>query len=262
VAVEPVVRVARERVRIVAAKVVAGAGVLIKKKKKKKKWGQRRQRKWKLQRISQQEISLEFEVGISLLRRNRRIEKSVLMQSTTLGRLRYIPEDHKPNHKHEIAWLQYAFRVLEDGFESYFMLAVWFIVDYSATHVVVDEIRVHVVDAVVHDGRRDVLAGDALGPRGLNVQVEPWLSTILASVFLKTGTKFMTLFFLQHKMAKVSYQVPLVLEQWIGGIRLWRDVDQVLDLERVVASLVRPETLWVWSTDNADRHSPKRCLNA
>jgi hypothetical protein len=46
------------------------------------------------------------------------------MQSTTLGRLRYIPEDHKPNHKHEIAWLQYAFRVLEDGFESYFMLAV------------------------------------------------------------------------------------------------------------------------------------------
>ncbi len=54
----------------------------------------------------------------------------------------------------------------------------------SYTHVVVDEVWVHVVDAVVHDGRGDVLAGDALRPRRAHVQVQPRLAAVLTRVFL------------------------------------------------------------------------------
>ena len=39
------------------------------------------------------------------------------------------------------------------------------------THIVVDEIWVHVVHAVVHNGGGDVLAGHTLGPGGGHVQV-------------------------------------------------------------------------------------------
>ena len=38
---------------------------------------------------------------------------------------------------------------------------------------------------VVHDGRGDVLAGDAQGPGSANVQVKLGLASILTSVFLK-----------------------------------------------------------------------------
>lgn len=72
----------------------------------------------------------------------------------------------------------------------------------------------HVVDAVVHDGRRHVLPGDTLCPGGLHVQVESGLAAILAGVF----------------------QVPLVLE--VGVVRLVAQ-RQVLRAEhqRAVASL-------------------------
>ena len=88
------------------------------------------------------------------------------------------------------------------------------------SHVVVYEVGVHVVDPVVHDGRGDIFAGDALGPSGGNVQVELGLAAVLARVL----------------------QVPLVLEQRVRRVRrlqysFWV-TDQVFYFERVVATLV------------------------
>ena len=54
----------------------------------------------------------------------------------------------------------------------------------------------HVVDAVIHDGRGDVLAGDPLGPGRGHVQVQLGLTPILARVL----------------------QVPLVLEQGVRRV--------------------------------------------
>ena len=51
-------------------------------------------------------------------------------------------------------------------------------------YVVVDEIRMHVVDAVVHDGGSDVLAGDSLRPGGGHVQVQFGLAAVLTRIFL------------------------------------------------------------------------------
>ena len=67
------------------------------------------------------------------------------------------------------------------------------------SHVVVYEVGVHVVDPVVHDGRGDIFAGDALGPSGGNVQVELGLAAVLARVL----------------------QVPLVLEQGVRRAWAW-----------------------------------------
>ena len=41
---------------------------------------------------------------------------------------------------------------------------------------------------VVHDGGRDVLAGDALSPRGRDVQVQLGLATVLTGIFLNKGS--------------------------------------------------------------------------
>ena len=38
---------------------------------------------------------------------------------------------------------------------------------------------------VIHDGRRDVLARDSLGPGSFDVQIQTRLSAILAGVFLR-----------------------------------------------------------------------------
>ena len=53
------------------------------------------------------------------------------------------------------------------------------------TYVVVDEVRVHVVHAVVHDGCGHILAGDSQGPGSFYVQVQSPLAIILTGVFLK-----------------------------------------------------------------------------
>ena len=39
----------------------------------------------------------------------------------------------------------------------------------KSTHVIVDDVGMHVVNAVIHDGRGDVLAGDSLSPSCGNV---------------------------------------------------------------------------------------------
>ena len=68
------------------------------------------------------------------------------------------------------------------------------------TYIVVDQVGVHVVDSVIHDGRGDIFAGDSLGPSGGNVQVELGLAAVLAGVL----------------------QVPLVLKKgvcWVGRLQ-------------------------------------------
>ena len=59
-----------------------------------------------------------------------------------------------------------------------------------------NEVWVHVVDTVIHDGRGDVLAGDPLGPGRGHVQVQLGLTPILARVL----------------------QVPLVLKQGVRRV--------------------------------------------
>ena len=66
----------------------------------------------------------------------------------------------------------------------------------------------HIVHPVVHDGRGDIEAGDALGPGSLNVEVKPHLAPILAGVL----------------------EIPPEREQRIGGVSGWWDGHQVLNL--------------------------------
>ena len=54
----------------------------------------------------------------------------------------------------------------------------------KSTHVIVDDVGMHVVNAVIHDGRGDVLAGDSLSPSCGNVQVQLGFATILTRIFL------------------------------------------------------------------------------
>ena len=48
--------------------------------------------------------------------------------------------------------------------------------------VVVDEVWMHVVHPIVHDGGGHVEPGDTLGPGSLHVEVQPDLASILTSV--------------------------------------------------------------------------------
>lgn len=53
------------------------------------------------------------------------------------------------------------------------------------TYVIISKVRVHVVDAVVHNRCCYVLSGETLCPRRLDVEVESRLSAVLADVFLQ-----------------------------------------------------------------------------
>ena len=103
----------------------------------------------------------------------------------------------------------------------------------------------HVVDPVVHDCRGDVFARHPLSPGGRHIQVQLGLSTILAGVFLFRSKHNLHIlspiayFAPAHEQALATYQVPLVLEKRISRICLWREIDEVLDLEGIVASLLR-----------------------
>jgi len=60
----------------------------------------------------------------------------------------------------------------------------------TATYEVVFEVRMHVVDAVVHDSRRDAVARVTERPCRLHVQIQLRYATSLTSVVLHTHTLF------------------------------------------------------------------------
>merc|ERR1719412_1029714 len=53
----------------------------------------------------------------------------------------------------------------------------------SSCVIVVDEIWMHVVDSIIHNGCGDIFASNALSPRGSNVEIKFRLSTILTRIF-------------------------------------------------------------------------------
>ena len=86
----------------------------------------------------------------------------------------------------------------------------------GARVVVVDEVGVHVIDAVIHDGCGDIFACDSLRPGGGSVEIEFGFAAVLAGIF----------------------QIPLVLVKGIGGVALGWKINQIFHLEWVIPTLL------------------------
>ena len=91
---------------------------------------------------------------------------------------------------------------------------------YKDAYEVVEEVRVHVVDTIVHDCSCHSLSGETKRPRSLHVQIESGRTTCLPCVVLKIdfATKHMigrlwNIFF----KCMCTYDVPLFRVEWVVG---------------------------------------------
>lgn len=71
----------------------------------------------------------------------------------------------------------------------------------KSTYIVVCQIRMHIVDAVVHNSGSDILSGVALCPGRLHIQIQSRLTTVLSDIL----------------------EIPLIFEVWIVRFGNGRD---------------------------------------